>query len=41
MKKITAKDNQYIKQAVSLKNNKGRKREQMFLLEGKKWFLRH
>lgn len=36
MKKITSKDNQYIKHAVSLKNKKYRTREQMFLLEGKK-----
>ncbi|MGS0764805.1 TrmH family RNA methyltransferase [Syntrophomonas curvata] len=36
MKKVTSKDNQYIKQAASLKNKKYRIREQMFLLEGKK-----
>ena len=35
MKKITSKDNQVIKQAISLKNRKYRAREQMFLLEGK------
>ncbi len=35
MKKIASKDNQYIKQAISLKNRKYRIREQMFLLEGK------
>ncbi len=35
MKKITSKDNQYIKQAISLKSRKHRIREQMFLLEGK------
>ncbi|MCK9314303.1 MAG: RNA methyltransferase [Methanocorpusculum sp.] len=35
MKKITSRDNQYIKQAISLKNRKYRIREQMFLLEGK------
>ncbi len=35
MKKIISRDNQYIKQAISLKNRKYRIREQMFLLEGK------
>ena len=35
MKKIISRDNQYIKQAISLKNRKHRIREQMFLLEGK------
>jgi TrmH family RNA methyltransferase len=35
VKKITSRDNQFIKQAISLKNRKYRTREQMFLLEGK------
>ncbi|NLX01381.1 MAG: RNA methyltransferase [Syntrophomonadaceae bacterium] len=35
MKKITSRDNQHIKQAISLKSRKYRMREQMFLLEGK------
>ena len=35
MKRIISKDNQFIKQAISLKNRKHRMREQMFLLEGK------
>jgi len=36
MRKITSKDNKYLKHAVSLKHKKYRMREQMFLLEGKK-----
>jgi TrmH family RNA methyltransferase len=39
MKRVISKDNQYIRQAASLKNKKYRVREQMFLLEGKKMVI--